>query len=163
MFPGGFRAKLNSRSHRRASVFATTVVALHPSFLSIYPLLDYAYLIKHIDRLKGEEWTLLACVSLGAGRALSFLVTRWNTTARAFRTRRSVGWMRRPRLYDCARKMSVTCLFFSPNKLIDYFPALWPVRVRVHVSTRYLRASVEQTRNLRPISISSTEKDPSSW
>ena len=28
--------------------------------------------------------------------------------------------MRRPRLYDCTRKMSVTCLFFSPNKLIDY-------------------------------------------
>ena len=91
MFPGGFRAKLNSRFCRRASVFATTVVALHPFFFSIYPLLAYAYFIKYVDRLKSEEWTLLACVSLGAGRALSFLVTRWNTAARAFRTCRSVG------------------------------------------------------------------------
>ena len=91
MFPGSFRAKLNSRFRRRASVFATTVVALHPSFLFIYLLLAYAYFIKYIYRLKSEEWTLLACVSLGAGRALSFLVTRWNTTVRAFRTRRSVG------------------------------------------------------------------------
>ena len=67
------------------------MVALHPSLLPIYPLLDYAYLIKHVDRLKSEEWTLLACVSLGAGHALSFLVTRWNTTAHAFRTCRRVG------------------------------------------------------------------------
>ena len=91
MFSGGFRAKLNSRSRPRASVFTTTVVALRPSFLSIYPLLAYAYFIEYVDQLKSEEWTLLACVSLGAGRALSFLVTRWNTTVRAFRTRRSVG------------------------------------------------------------------------
>ena len=92
MFPGGFRAKLNSRSHRRrASVFATTVVALHPSFLSLYPLLAYAYLVKHLDRLKSKEWTFLACVSLRAGCALSLLATRWNTAARAFRTCRSVG------------------------------------------------------------------------
>ena len=28
------------------------------------------------------------------------------------------------RLYRCTRKMLVTCLFFSPNKLIDYFLAL---------------------------------------
>ena len=91
MFSGGFRAKLNSRSRLRASVFTTTVVALRHSFLSIYPLLAYAYFIEYVDRLKSEEWTLLACVSLGAGRALSFLVTRWNTTARAFRTCRRVG------------------------------------------------------------------------
>ena len=46
MFPGVFRAKLNSHSDRRASVFATTVVALHPSFLSLYPiLLAYAYFV----------------------------------------------------------------------------------------------------------------------
>ena len=61
MFSGGFRAKLNSRSHRRASVFATVVVALHPSFLSLYPLLAI----------------FLACVSLGTGHTLNFLATRW--------------------------------------------------------------------------------------
>ena len=59
MFPGGFRAKLNSRSHRRASVFATAVVALHPSFLSPYPLLTYAYSVKCDDWLKSEEPDLL--------------------------------------------------------------------------------------------------------
>ena len=32
------------------------------------------------------------------------------------------------RLYRCSRKMSVTRLF-SPNKLIDYSPALWSVYV----------------------------------
>ena len=42
-FPGSFRAKLNSRFHRRASVFATAVIALHPSFLALSPLLAYAY------------------------------------------------------------------------------------------------------------------------
>ena len=67
------------------------MVALHPFFFSIYPLLAYAYFIKYVDRLKSEEWTLLACVSLGAGRALSFLVTRWNTMAHAFGTCRRVG------------------------------------------------------------------------
>ncbi|KAG1793294.1 uncharacterized protein HD556DRAFT_1479397 [Suillus plorans] len=46
-------------------------------FLSLYPLLAYAYYIKYDDWLKSEEWTFLACVSLGAGHALSFLVTRW--------------------------------------------------------------------------------------
>ena len=91
MFPGGFRAKLNSRSHRRASVFATTVFALHPSFLALSPLLAYAYFIKYDDWLKSEEWTFLACVSLGAGHALSFLTTRWSTAVRAFITCRSVG------------------------------------------------------------------------
>ena len=76
MFPGGFRAKLNSRSHHRASVFATTVVALLPSFLALSPLLAYAYFSNYTDRLKGEEWTFLTCVSLGAGRALIFLALR---------------------------------------------------------------------------------------
>ena len=54
MFPGGFRAKLNSRSHRRASVFATTVFALHPSFLALSPLLAYAYFSIYTNCLKGE-------------------------------------------------------------------------------------------------------------
>ena len=61
MFPGGFRAKLNSRSHRRASVCATMVVALYPSFLSLYSLLAYAYLFKYFNRLKSEDWNLPVC------------------------------------------------------------------------------------------------------
>ena len=35
--------------------------------------------------------TFFACVSLGAGHALSFLTTRWSTAVRAFITCRSVG------------------------------------------------------------------------
>ncbi|TCD66868.1 hypothetical protein EIP91_000766 [Steccherinum ochraceum] len=52
-------------------------------FLCLYPVLAYAYYIKYDDWLKSEEWTFLACVSLGAGHALSFLVTRWSTAMRA--------------------------------------------------------------------------------
>ncbi|KAI0644110.1 endoplasmic reticulum Ca-transporting P-type ATPase [Trametes meyenii] len=57
-------------------------------FLSLYPVLAYAYFIKYDDWLQSEEWTFLACVSLGLGHALSFLVTRWNTGARAWITTR---------------------------------------------------------------------------
>jgi len=39
--------------------------------------------------LKSEEWTFLACVTLGAGHALSFLVTRWNAGAKAWVTTRA--------------------------------------------------------------------------
>ena len=60
-------------------------------FLSLYPLLAYAYYIKYDDWLGGEEWTFLACVSLGAGHALSFLVTKWSTAARAWVTTWKVG------------------------------------------------------------------------
>lgn len=60
-------------------------------FLSLYPLLAYAYYIKYDDWLQSEEWTFLACVSLGAGHALSFLVTRWSTGARARITTRKVS------------------------------------------------------------------------
>ena len=49
MFSGGFRAKLNSRSRRRASVFATAVVTLHPFFLSPYPLLTYALYVDEVS------------------------------------------------------------------------------------------------------------------
>ena len=54
-----FRAKLNPR-HRavRASVFTTAVVALHPSFLALYPFLAYAYFSSSIYQLKSEEWDL---------------------------------------------------------------------------------------------------------
>ena len=66
---------------------------VHPPtlpFLSLYPLLAYAYYIKYDDWLGGEEWTFLACVSLGAGHALSFLITKWSGGARAWITTRKV-------------------------------------------------------------------------
>ena len=63
------------------------------------------------------------------------------------------------RLYRCSRKMSVTRLF-SPNKLIDYSPALWSVHVHLLVSTRHIRTSVKETRNLRPTTIAFIEKPP---
>lgn len=59
-------------------------------FLSLYPLLAYAYYVKYDDWLVSEEWTFLACVSLGAGHALSFLVTKWNAGARAWITTKKV-------------------------------------------------------------------------
>ncbi|KAG7095136.1 hypothetical protein E1B28_005917 [Marasmius oreades] len=52
--------------------------------LPLYPLLAYAYYFKYDQWLVSEEWTFLACVTLGAGHALSFLVTRWSTGARAW-------------------------------------------------------------------------------
>lgn len=59
-------------------------------FLSLYPLLAYAYFFKYDQWLVSEEWTFLACVILGAGHALSFLLTKWNTGARAWITTRKV-------------------------------------------------------------------------
>ncbi|KAJ7472229.1 hypothetical protein B0H11DRAFT_2038115 [Mycena galericulata] len=55
-------------------------------FLSLYPLLAYAYYVKYDQWIVSEEWTFLACVTLGASHALSFLVTKWNGGARAFIT-----------------------------------------------------------------------------
>ncbi|KAH9173807.1 endoplasmic reticulum Ca-transporting P-type ATPase [Lactarius sanguifluus] len=57
-------------------------------FLPFYPLLAYAYYVKYDQWLKSEEWTFLACVLLGAGHSLSFLVTRWNARAKAWITTR---------------------------------------------------------------------------
>jgi cation-transporting ATPase 13A1 len=59
-------------------------------FLSLYPLLAYAYYVKYDEWLVSEEWTFLACVVLGAGHALSFLVTKWNAGARAWITTKKV-------------------------------------------------------------------------
>jgi hypothetical protein len=59
-------------------------------FLSLYPLLAYAYFFKYNQWLASEEWTFLACVTLGVGHALSYLVTRWNSGARAWITTREV-------------------------------------------------------------------------
>ncbi|PFH48590.1 hypothetical protein AMATHDRAFT_76662 [Amanita thiersii Skay4041] len=55
-------------------------------FLSLYPVLAYAYFIKYDTWLVSEEWTFLACVTLAVGHALSYLVTRWNAGARAWIT-----------------------------------------------------------------------------
>lgn len=55
-------------------------------FISLYPLLAYAYYVKYDQWLVSEEWTFLACVSLGAGHALSFLITKWHSGARAWIT-----------------------------------------------------------------------------
>ncbi|KIJ62125.1 hypothetical protein HYDPIDRAFT_136644 [Hydnomerulius pinastri MD-312] len=60
-------------------------------FLSLYPLLAYAYYVRYDDWIKSEEWTFLACVSLGAGHALSFLVTRWSAGAKAWITTRKAA------------------------------------------------------------------------
>ncbi|KAI0045926.1 endoplasmic reticulum Ca-transporting P-type ATPase [Auriscalpium vulgare] len=57
-------------------------------FLPLYPLLAYAYYVKYDEWLKSEEWTFLACVLLGAGHSLSFLITRWNAGAKAWVTTR---------------------------------------------------------------------------
>ena len=102
MFPGSFRAKLKSLSCRRASVLATVAYTL--PFFSFHPLLAYAYFSNYTDRLKGEEWTFLTCVSLGAGRALSFLATRRSTAARAFIICGGMGLIRDA---DCTRIANV--------------------------------------------------------
>ncbi|KAH9942697.1 endoplasmic reticulum Ca-transporting P-type ATPase [Amylocystis lapponica] len=56
--------------------------------LSFYPLLGYAYYVRYDDWLQSEEWTFLACVTLGVTHALSFLFTRWSTGAKAWITTR---------------------------------------------------------------------------
>jgi hypothetical protein len=40
-------------------------------------------LLQYDTWIKSEEWTFLACVALGAGHALSFLITRWSIAMRA--------------------------------------------------------------------------------
>lgn len=69
-------------------------------FLSLYPLLAYAYYVKYDQWLVSEEWTFLACVSLGAGHALSFLVTKWSAGARAWVTTRKAQSVQEA---DCIR------------------------------------------------------------
>jgi len=59
-------------------------------------VLAYAYFVKYDTWLVSEEWTFLACVSLGAGHALSFLVTRWSTGAKAWVTANKVNTLGDP-------------------------------------------------------------------
>lgn len=89
---------IDSPEIKRASLHASLPWWTHVytiPFLALYPLLAYAYSVRYDDWLKSEEWTFLACVSLGAGHALSFLATRWSTAARAFITSRSVSEIRK--------------------------------------------------------------------
>jgi cation-transporting ATPase 13A1 len=91
---------VNSPEIIRASLHHRIPTKWHPyalPVLPLYPLLAYAYYIKYDDWLQSEEWTFLACVALGAGHALSFLVTRWSQGAKAFLTYRSVRGARMPR------------------------------------------------------------------
>lgn len=85
-----------ARAELRCSLNTWTHIYAFP-FLCFYPLLAYAYYVKYDDWLKSEEWTFLACVTLGAGHALSFLVTRWNAGAKAWITTTSV----RPTSFLC--------------------------------------------------------------
>lgn len=87
-------------------------------FLSLYPLLAYAYYVKYDDWLQSEEWTFLACVSLGAGHALSFLTTKWSTAVRAWITtsnvcakKSAIVEMRSPFLgeYTTSRRLHTNC------------------------------------------------------
>jgi hypothetical protein len=80
-------------------------------FLLLYPLLAYAYYIKYDDWIKSEEWTFLACVSLGAGHALSFLVTRWSTAAKARITTLNV------RFTHCAVRVFPSYLYLGEHPL----------------------------------------------
>ncbi|KAL0958887.1 hypothetical protein HGRIS_014206 [Hohenbuehelia grisea] len=73
-------------------------------FLSLYPLLAYAYFVKYDQWLVSEEWTFLACVILGAGHALSFLITKWNSGARAWITTKK-AWSAQEA--DCIRIVPV--------------------------------------------------------
>ncbi|CED85345.1 endoplasmic reticulum ca-transporting p-type atpase [Phaffia rhodozyma] len=52
-------------------------------FLSLYPVLAYAYYVKYDSWLQSEEWTFLACLTLGAGHVLSFLLTQWSIAMKA--------------------------------------------------------------------------------
>ncbi|KZT35044.1 cation-transporting ATPase [Sistotremastrum suecicum HHB10207 ss-3] len=68
--------------------------------LPFYPLLAYTYYVKYDDWLKSEEWTFLACVTLGLTHALSFLITRWSSGARAWVTAKPASSLEAA---DCVR------------------------------------------------------------
>ncbi|KAF5366234.1 hypothetical protein D9758_005764 [Tetrapyrgos nigripes] len=69
-------------------------------FLSLYPVLAFAYFVKYDQWLVSEEWTFLACTSLLMCHALSFLSTRWNTGIRTWVETRK-AWS--PQEADCIR------------------------------------------------------------
>ena len=83
MFPGGFRAKLNSRFLPPCVCVRNRGGRAAPLLPLPLPIARLCVLDKYVNRLKSEEWTFLACAP--SGHALSFLATRWNTAARAFK------------------------------------------------------------------------------
>lgn len=68
--------------------------------LALYPLLAYTYYIKYDDWLQSEEWTFLACITVGVTHALSFLSTKWSTGAKARITARQAASIEQA---DCIR------------------------------------------------------------
>ncbi|KAG9089506.1 hypothetical protein FRC06_001514, partial [Ceratobasidium sp. 370] len=60
-------------------------------FLSLWPVLAYAYYVRYDDWIKSEEWSFVFTVGLGASHALSFLSTRWSAGVRAWVTTKSVS------------------------------------------------------------------------
>jgi hypothetical protein len=74
----------------RSSPMRTTSRCVHPRTGVIRPrwtpegtLIACLPLLQYDTWIKSEEWTFLACVALGAGHALSFLITRWSIAMRA--------------------------------------------------------------------------------
>ncbi|KZT06595.1 endoplasmic reticulum Ca-transporting P-type ATPase [Laetiporus sulphureus 93-53] len=95
--------KVNSPEISAATLHIALPWYLHlytvPS-LCLYPLLAYAYYVKYEQWIQSEEWTFLACVSVGVTHALSFLFTRWSTRAKAWITTRKASSLQRA---DCIR------------------------------------------------------------
>jgi hypothetical protein len=143
-------------------------------FLPFYPLLAYAYYIKYDQWLKSEEWTFLACVLLGAGHALSFLVTRWSAKAKAWITTRKVcphHILVRVTDADGNTRLAPRCGLHShppcPSSRAGRNCALCQTRslrshhVLVQLSTRHLLGALYWAHHVRPTSISIIYAPPS--
>ncbi|KAF7293727.1 Cation-transporting ATPase [Mycena chlorophos] len=73
----------------RATLHVKLPLAAHlyaVPFLSLYPLLAFAYYVKCDQWMVPENWIFLACMTVGSTHALCFLVTRWSGAARALIT-----------------------------------------------------------------------------
>ena len=66
----------------------------------LYPLLAYAYSVKYVNCLKSEEWTFLACVSLGRPCSQLYCNSKGHCVSR---TSRSVGSIQ-----------NVDCVYIAP-------------------------------------------------
>lgn len=156
------RASLHSSLPWWAHVYAVP-------FLSLYPLLAYAYFVRYDDWLKSEEWTFLACVGLGAGHALSFLATRWSTSVRAFITCRNAGSLLSA---DCVRvapaehrgkggivplrKKNVSgqgCVALEVYSSDSLHVAGRPVHVHIFLPTRHVCSVIGKPYHFRPTPI----------
>lgn len=91
-----FRSKLAVQSPdiSRVTLHKSIPIEFHiytTPFLTLYPLLAFAYYIKYDQWVKSEEWTFIYTVGLVSAHALSFLATRWNVGAKALITTSSVS------------------------------------------------------------------------